>query len=642
MGWDFLGAVLDGDIQPNDIVLMCTLDSTQVFEDKDSDCWVYVWIVVNLPPDKRYHKVHILPGGFIPGPKKPKNLNSFLFPGFGALAAVQREGLRYYDAHWKDVFSGNLYFLYPLADGPGLVYVDGLNGHSGYLNCRMYCGVKGRRYGQESHYYPVLIKPRDRAGEGSNHEDVSIQHLPLPANPAYYDNLYRLTAARDMNTFKELRRDTGIKKPPLLLGLSPARSLGVPNCMAPDSMHLVLNISKLMLSLWCGTIKCHHADNKETWDFAVFLDKAQWDAHGESIGNAGCRTPRLFDAKPRNIAQKGNTDYKTWEHYIYVFAYAPGLLYRVLPERYWLNLCKLVRGFQLLCQYSITASQITQAATLLDEWQHEFEEIYYQGLECRLHLIAPCVHQVLHLAYKVVRKGPPICYSQWAMERTIGILKYDIRQPSNYLANIQNIGVRIARANALHGTVPKLFEQAQVSQYPQGSLDLKNRYLSPQPIQQIRRHGHLLLPNGQVARSEWREKFLESSENFRCSRMLKIFIGTTIWFAEALYYTSLVMPVAEAADKVKWQGVAVVKLFSKPDQALAELSQQTVLSCVYTEELRVIAVSDILSVVGMVPRRMIFPSQVEGDRFFVTEKPGLDTSRSGDHEPLEDQDDVDK
>jgi hypothetical protein len=87
-GWDLLGGVLGGDIKEHDVVLMVSLDGAQLYDSKESDCWVYIWIIVNLSPDICYRKLNILPGGFIPGPNKPKNVDSFLFPAFHHLAAV--------------------------------------------------------------------------------------------------------------------------------------------------------------------------------------------------------------------------------------------------------------------------------------------------------------------------------------------------------------------------------------------------------------------------------------------------------------------------------------------------------------------------------------------------------------------------
>ena len=49
MGWDYLRAVLDGDIKSHDIVVMVSLDGAQLYDSKESDCWIYIWIIVNLP-----------------------------------------------------------------------------------------------------------------------------------------------------------------------------------------------------------------------------------------------------------------------------------------------------------------------------------------------------------------------------------------------------------------------------------------------------------------------------------------------------------------------------------------------------------------------------------------------------------------
>ncbi|KAG0693977.1 hypothetical protein DFH29DRAFT_815816, partial [Suillus ampliporus] len=40
MGWDYLGAVDDGEIKENDIILMVSLDGAQLYKSKSSDCWM--------------------------------------------------------------------------------------------------------------------------------------------------------------------------------------------------------------------------------------------------------------------------------------------------------------------------------------------------------------------------------------------------------------------------------------------------------------------------------------------------------------------------------------------------------------------------------------------------------------------------
>ena len=444
-GWDYLGAVLNGDIKKDDIVLMVSLDGAQLYESKQSDCWIYIWIILNLAPDKQYKKVYVCPGGFIPGPNKPKNIDSFLFVGLHHIAALQHEGLRIWDASEDRTFKSDLYLLFTTADGPGLVCWDGMVGHSGKNGCRVYCPTRGRRKIHGTHYYPALLKPHDNCAEGSGHPDIDVFKLPLGGSGDYGDNLMRVVSAPSQRQWEIRRTETGITKPPLILGLEPSRSLGVPLCMTTDIMHLAGNLFDLLISLWRGTMECSNTDEKNSWDWAVFRDEDTWTAHGQAVENAGMFIPGSFDRKPRNIANKINTDYKTWEFHLYTFGLAPVLLYGILPEPYWSNFCKLVRGIQIMSQHVITKQDLEHAYVLLCSWDREFELIYYQRRQDRLHFIRPCVHQVLHLVTEAMHKGPPICYAQWTMERTIGNLGQEIRQPSKPYENLAEEGVRRSR-----------------------------------------------------------------------------------------------------------------------------------------------------------------------------------------------------
>ncbi|KAG1823918.1 uncharacterized protein BJ212DRAFT_1444821 [Suillus subaureus] len=158
-GCEFLQAVQWGDIKPDDIVLMISLNGAQLYESKLSDCWTYIW------------KQYVLPGGFIPGPNKLKNMDSFLFPGLHHLAALQNEGLCIWDAWHNIVFISNSFLIFITADGPGLVYFDGMKG---------------------TYYYPALLIPHHYAVAGSNHPDISIYELHDPDLTEYFDNLLKL------------------------------------------------------------------------------------------------------------------------------------------------------------------------------------------------------------------------------------------------------------------------------------------------------------------------------------------------------------------------------------------------------------------------------------------------------------------
>ncbi|KAG1807870.1 uncharacterized protein BJ212DRAFT_1202391, partial [Suillus subaureus] len=71
---------------------------------------------------------------------KPKNLNSFVFPGLHHLCAIQTEGLAIWDGAQQKEFRSNPFLFVVTADGPGMAFLTGLVGHHGKMGCRLYCG----------------------------------------------------------------------------------------------------------------------------------------------------------------------------------------------------------------------------------------------------------------------------------------------------------------------------------------------------------------------------------------------------------------------------------------------------------------------------------------------------------------------
>ena len=114
---------------------MLSLDGCQLYEHKTSDCWIYIWVILDLPPDLRYKKKHVLIGGFIPGPNHPKNLDSFLHPGLHHVSALQKEGLPVWDSLTATVIMFLIFVALVLVDGPGIATVNGFVGHQGMYCC---------------------------------------------------------------------------------------------------------------------------------------------------------------------------------------------------------------------------------------------------------------------------------------------------------------------------------------------------------------------------------------------------------------------------------------------------------------------------------------------------------------------------
>lgn len=157
------------------------------------------------------------------------------------------------------------------------------------------------------------------------------------------------------------------------------------------------------------------------------------------------------------------------------------------------------------------------------------------------------------MAFETVRIGPSIIFSQWSMERTIGNLGEEIRQHSNAFANLAQRGLRRCQVNTLRTMFPDIGPSETVI-LPRGAKDIGDGYqilpatekaitpvteaeanairaylwhldpsLDPEESFRVRRWARARLPNGQIARSRWKEE-VSRRNNIRTGRNVKVSI----------------------------------------------------------------------------------------------------------------------
>jgi len=141
-GQDYLANTVQH-LKPHDTVLMFSADGVQLYQNKKSDCWIYIWVIYNLAPGDHYKMWYILQGGFVPGPNPPKIFDSFFFPGIYHLSALQREGLVVWDAHGQKLYRDNPFILFVMADAVRIADVSGSAGHHARVGCRLMCDLAG-------------------------------------------------------------------------------------------------------------------------------------------------------------------------------------------------------------------------------------------------------------------------------------------------------------------------------------------------------------------------------------------------------------------------------------------------------------------------------------------------------------------
>lgn len=560
-GQDILDAFIHRKIQRGDTLLMLSLDGAQIYRDKQSDCWIYIWVFTSLSPDMRYKKRYVVPGGFIPGPSKPQIMDSYLFPGLHHIAAINKlGGLPIWDAHTGELIISRLFLLLAGGDGPAVTHLNGLVGTAGKRACRFRCGLQGRRKanGQAGHHYPCLSKPSNYTVPGCDHPDVSPLEFPTAWAEDYTERLEYVRRSTTQAEYERRRAETGICKPSILTGLEPC-ILGAPRMFPGDIMHLILNLGDLLIPLWCGKFERAPADPLDSWDWAV-LTGATWTQHGKDVAACTPYLPGSFDRPPRNPAEKINSGYKAWEYLIYLFGLCPGLLLKVLPDAYWESYCRLVRGVQTLYQYGMASTELCDAHCKLIAFIAEFEALYVRRMPERVHFVRQSVHILGHLIPEVFRVGPGICSSQWTMERCIGNLTEEIRQHSTFYANLSERGLERCMVNALRAVAPQAIPLTErESRLPRGAREVgsgyvflraRSRRFTPSVAERsalcrylVQMHceippdwerklklvkwARLRLPNGQIARSAWKES-LKPLHKLRISRNVKVVFLLTL------------------------------------------------------------------------------------------------------------------
>jgi len=201
-GQAFNEAVNDGHIKRDDLVLMMSFDGAQLYANKASDCWIFIWVILDRAPDGRYLKKSVLPGGFIPRPNKPKHIDSYLFPSLHHLSALQKEGLHMWDASQQAIVTSEPFFCLATADGPGMAYQNGLVGHHGKNGCRLFSTLPGHHKQGGTHYYPALLKPYNYSVRSCDHPDIDVYNLPSYSVQDYEQKLKYVMASKTETEFK--------------------------------------------------------------------------------------------------------------------------------------------------------------------------------------------------------------------------------------------------------------------------------------------------------------------------------------------------------------------------------------------------------------------------------------------------------
>jgi hypothetical protein len=353
-----------------DVAMGISSDGFGPFKSRKITCWPLLVFNYNLPPDIRFHLEFMLSVGVIPGPKKPKDFDSFLWPlvqEFKMLA----HGIVTFDGLKQEMFRMRAFPIAVFGDIPAVSMITRMKGHNGYCPCRI-CTIKGITTPADDRNHTHYV-PLDR----SNHPDVVADpvavrtynplNLPLRTHEQFMEQADEVDAATTNTAADKLSMKYGIKGRPLLAQL---HSLRFPTSFPYDFMHLIdENLLINLIKLWTGNFKGLD-DGEEEYE----LDNAIWKAVGEATHRAGDTIPSAYGARVPNLAADGirvsAEMYSFWALYL-----GPVLLRRKFThQKYFKHFVELVRLLNLCLLFEITNDQINDLEESMAKWVQQYEK----------------------------------------------------------------------------------------------------------------------------------------------------------------------------------------------------------------------------------------------------------------------------
>jgi hypothetical protein len=350
-----------------DIALGFATDGFAPFKKRKHTAWILLIFNYNLPPDERFQKDNILCVGIIPGPKKPWDADSFIYPLVRELLELAT-GVSAYDALSRSLFSLHAYVITGFGDIPAVSMLMHMKGHNGLCPCRM-CRIFGIRIPDSRN--KTLYVPLSRRNHPAPTDVVEYhpEKLPLRSHDQFMMQAKEVESAPTEMQREELAKTYGIKGVPLLGALG---SLRFPQSFPYDFMHLVWeNVIPNLVLFWSG----HYKGMDE--DQPYVLSPHIWEEVG-AISAAATRTiPSSFGAPIPNPAKDRScftsSTWSVWSLFI-----APIVLEGRFPDdRYYKHFCDLVRILNLCLQFEISEKDIGDIESGICKWVVDFERCVY-------------------------------------------------------------------------------------------------------------------------------------------------------------------------------------------------------------------------------------------------------------------------
>lgn len=351
---------------PRDIALGLSTDGFSPFKRRDKTCWPIILFNYNLPPDIRFQKKYCINVGTIPGPKKPWDMDFFLWPLMQKLIQLET-GVKTFDALAKSSFLLHAYLILVFGDIPAMSMIMRMKGSNRISPCRI-CKIVGVNSSNSRTYYVPLRQ--EWPPQPTRSYDPS--QLPLRIHDELMAQAGEVQNASNHAASERLSKEYGIKGVPILSTIS---SISFPASFPFDFMHLIWeNLIPNLILFWTGSFKDLDHQNR-----GYVIRPDVWKEIGARTAASKTTIPSAFGVPVPNIAQQQgqmtSEMYSNWTLFI-----APIVLRNRFEQPiYYTHFMRLVQLLKMCLEFEITEEMLDQIDGGFRSWVVDYERyISYQ------------------------------------------------------------------------------------------------------------------------------------------------------------------------------------------------------------------------------------------------------------------------
>ena len=288
---------------PRDVAFAISTDGAQLTMKKQSNTWLMILIILNLPSSIRYQTNNVIINFATPGANSPGDIESFIWMLFQEMAMAS-EGIWMWDAIDSSHFVHRSCVVMALGDMLGSAKLNGMAGHTAIFGDRfsMVQGAKSSLIkGVKSQYYPMDPPENDRYNP-SRPPRYDLSRIPMRSQATYWETIERLGAATTKKERSEITKATGVSRLPLC-----AASVAFmhPTFFPLDPFHLFYeNIMAFIWDIWTVLSKSGEI---------VHLPAEKAQELGRLVALAMSTLPPAFCGPIRDPYLKRQSQYKVYE-----------------------------------------------------------------------------------------------------------------------------------------------------------------------------------------------------------------------------------------------------------------------------------------------------------------------------------------